>query len=240
MDMSSIMESFDWVIFTQTLFANIILSGDNAVLIGLAAAGLPEAQRGKVIMFGMVAAAVLRIIFSIFALLLLEIPGLVLIGGLLLLWIAWGFFKDLREQAAKEEDEAAGKTSAEPAAPRSLGQALRTIVIADVSMSLDNVLAVAGIARDNLPMLIIGLFVSIILMGVAATLIARLLERFKWIAYLGVALIAWIGLEMCWEGGWELYQWVRGEEFHHSGLQHPAPADLPVQLAFAPLPDRAA
>jgi YjbE family integral membrane protein len=213
MDIASLIESFDWAIFTKTLFANIILSGDNAVLIGLAAAGLPEQQRAKVIMFGMVAAAVLRIIFSIFALYLLEIPGLVLIGGLLLLWIAWGFYKDLRAEA---QHEAGAGSHGEAAAPRSLGNALRTIIIADVSMSLDNVLAVAGIARGNLPMLIIGLFVSILLMGVAATLIARLLERFKWIAYAGVALIAWIGLEMCWEGGHELLRWMQGEAIHHA------------------------
>ena len=231
MDMSSLIEAFDWAIFSKTLFANIILSGDNAVLIGLAAAGLPEKQRAKAIMFGMVAAAVLRIIFSIFALLLLEIPGLVLIGGLLLLWIAWGFYKDLRAEAQKEEDEAAGKHT-EEVAPRTLGQALRTIIIADVSMSLDNVLAVAGIARDNLTMLIIGLFVSIILMGVAATLIAKLLERFKWIAYAGVALIAWIGIEMCWEGGWELKEWILGEEFHHAALVPAPETPLPGGLAL--------
>ena len=236
MDISSLIESFDWAIFSKTLFANMILSGDNAVLIGLAAAGLPEQQRGKVIMFGMVAAAVLRIIFSIFALFLLEIPGLVFVGGLLLLWIAWGFYKDLRAEAQKEAGEAAGH-HAEEAAPRTLGQALRTIIIADVSMSLDNVLAVAGIARSNLPMLIIGLFVSIILMGVAATLIARLLERFKWIAYAGVALIAWIGLEMCWEGGWQLKQWIIGEEFHHAALVPPPAASLPEGLALGRLVD---
>lgn len=227
MDINSLIEAFDWAIFSKTLFANIILSGDNAVLIGLAAAGLPETQRGKVIMFGMVAAAVLRILFSIFALYLLEIPGLVLIGGLLLLWIAWGFYKDLRAEAAEEEAAAAAGLPHAEHAPRSLGAALRTIIIADVSMSLDNVLAVAGIARGNLPMLIVGLFVSILLMGVAATLIARLLERFKWIAYAGVALIAWIGLEMCWEGGWELLHWIRGEEFHHAASAPSSPAAAP-------------
>ncbi len=215
MDWNSIVANFDWVIFTQTMFANVILSGDNAVLIGLAAAGLPEHQRAKAIMFGMVAAAVLRIIFSIFALYLLEIPGLVLIGGLLLLWIAYGFFKDLR---AEDASHAAGSHSAPPE-PKTLPQALRTIIIADVSMSLDNVLAVAGIARSNLTMLIIGLFVSILVMGIAATLIAKLLERFKWIAYAGVALIAWIGLEMTWDGGNELLRWSRGEAMRHAALQ---------------------
>lgn len=226
MDWSSIAANFDWVIFTETLFANIVLSGDNAVLIGLAAAGLPETQRPKAIMFGMVAAAVLRIIFSIFALYLLEIPGLVLIGGLLLLWIAYGFYKDLRaEQAA----HAAGSHTAPPE-PKTLSQALRTIVVADVSMSLDNVLAVAGIARNNLTMLIIGLFVSILVMGVAASLIAKLLERFQWIAYAGVALIAWIGLEMTWDGGNELLRWTRGEEMRHGALQQRPALALPARL----------
>jgi YjbE family integral membrane protein len=217
MDLNTLIASFDWVIFSQTLFANIILSGDNAVLIGLAAAGLPPEQRSKAIMFGMVAAAVLRVIFSIFALYLLEIPGLILLGGLLLLWIAYGFFKDLRA----EEKAGADGHGAEPE-HKTLTQALRTIIIADVSMSLDNVLAVAGIARGNLPMLVIGLFVSILLMGIAASLIARLLEKFKWIAYAGVALIAWIGVEMAWEGGHELYAWTKGEARHSALQQVPA------------------
>jgi len=154
MDFSSILDNFNLATFGQITCANTVLSGDNAVLIGLAAAGLPAAQRSRAILFGMIFATVLRVIFSIFAVYLLEVPGLLLIGGLLLLWIAYGFFKELHEEKAEEddpeghEDGAGGKTMA---------QALKQIVIADVSMSLDNVLAIAGIARGNMPMLILGL-----------------------------------------------------------------------------------
>ncbi|MCA3277839.1 MAG: YjbE family putative metal transport protein [Roseomonas sp.] len=213
MDFSSILENFNLATFGQIMFANIVLSGDNAVLIGLAAAGLPAAQRSRAILFGMIFATVLRVIFSIFAVYLLEVPGLLLIGGLLLLWIAYGFFKELREEKAEEddpeghEDGAGGKTMA---------SALKQIVIADVSMSLDNVLAIAGIARGNLPMLILGLGVSIILMGVAASIIARLLARFRWIAYAGVALIAWIGIEMTYEGAHQLYAYLTGAGHGHA------------------------
>ncbi|MFM7415073.1 MAG: YjbE family putative metal transport protein, partial [Alphaproteobacteria bacterium] len=146
MDFSSILDNFNLATFGKIMFANTVLSGDNAVLIGLAAAGLPAAQRSRAILFGMIFATVLRVIFSIFAVYLLEVPGLLLIGGLLLLWIAYGFFKELHEEKAEEddpeghEDGAGGKTMA---------QALKQIVIADVSMSLDNVLAIAGIARGN-------------------------------------------------------------------------------------------
>jgi hypothetical protein len=194
MDLSTIAQSFNWLLLTEILGVNIILSGDNAVLIALAAAGLPAEQRAKAIMFGMVLAVVLRIVLSIVAVQLLAIPGLLLVGGLLLLWIAFTFFRELRQQ---EQDEEAGTEHQHEV--KTMATALRQIVIADVSMSLDNVLAVAGAAHGNMPMLVLGLVISILLMGVAATLISRLLERYKWIAYLGVALIVWIGLTMVYE-----------------------------------------
>lgn len=213
MDFSTILENFNLATFGQIMFANIVLSGDNAVLIGLAAAGLPAAQRSRAILFGMIFATVLRVIFSIFAVYLLEVPGLMLIGGLLLLWIAYGFFKELREEKAEEEDPEGHEDGA---GGKTMAQALKQIVIADVSMSLDNVLAIAGIARGNLPMLILGLGVSIILMGVAASIIARLLARFRWIAYAGVALIAWIGIEMTYEGAHQLYAYLTGSGHGHA------------------------
>ncbi|MCA3377649.1 MAG: YjbE family putative metal transport protein [Roseomonas sp.] len=213
MDFSTILENFNLATFGQIMFANIVLSGDNAVLIGLAAAGLPAAQRSRAILFGMIFATVLRVIFSIFAVYLLEVPGLMLIGGLLLLWIAYGFFKELREEKAEEEDPEGHEDGA---GGKTMAQALKQIVIADVSMSLDNVLAIAGIARGNLPMLILGLGVSIILMGVAASIIARLLARFRWIAYAGVALIAWIGIEMTYEGAHQLYGYLTGSGHGHA------------------------
>ena len=218
MDFSTVLESFNLATFGQIMFANIVLSGDNAVLIGLAAAGLPAAQRSRAILFGMIFATVLRVIFSVFAVYLLEVPGLLLIGGLLLLWIAYGFFKELRDEKAEEEDP---EGHDDGIGGKSMMQALKQIVIADVSMSLDNVLAIAGIARGNLPMLILGLGVSIILMGVAASIIARLLARFRWIAYAGVALIAWIGIEMTYEGAHQLYAYLTGAGHGHAEMLSP-------------------
>ena len=199
MDFSSIAESWNWLLLVQILGVNIVLSGDNAVLIALAAAGLPAEQRGKAIMFGMVLAVVLRIILSLLAVQLLAIPGLLLVGGLVLLWIAYSFFKELRHE---DKTDAEGQSA--PHEVKTMATALRQIVIADVSMSLDNVLAVAGAAVGNTPMLIVGLVISILLMGVAATLISKLLERYRWIAYVGVALIVWIGLKMVYEDGHRL------------------------------------
>ncbi|MBR0654712.1 YjbE family putative metal transport protein [Plastoroseomonas arctica] len=194
MDLNALWESWNWFTLTEILGVNIILSGDNAVLIALAAAGLPAAQRQKAIMIGMVLAVVLRIILSLAAVQLLAIPGLLMVGGLLLLWIAYGFFKELRT-----EDKANEAGTHTPHEVKTMAVALRQIVIADVSMSLDNVLAVAGAAHGNTPMLILGLIISILLMGLAATLISKLLERYRWIAYVGVALIVWIGLKMIYE-----------------------------------------
>jgi YjbE family integral membrane protein len=180
--------------FLEILWLNIILSGDNAVVIGLAAAGLPERMRAKAVLFGIVAAAVLRIIFSIFATFLLTLWWIDIVGGLALLYIAWGFYKELRGHGdgdGEDQGEAKEKT---------LLQALWQIIIADVSMSLDNVLAVAAVARNNLPMLVAGLLISIVLMGVLGGFLAKLLDRYKIIAWVGLALIAWIGIELLWEG----------------------------------------
>lgn len=180
----------------QIMWLNIILSGDNAVVIGLAAAGLPEAQRNKAVMFGIIAAAVLRIVFSIFASFLLALWWVDIVGGLALLYIAFTFLRELlhkKGEAGIEDGE--GKVE-----QKSLMAALWQIVIADVSMSLDNVLAVAAVARANFTLLVVGLGISIVMMGVLGTFLARILDRFKIIAYIGVALIAWIGLELLWEG----------------------------------------
>ncbi len=222
MDVSSFAESWNWLLLGQILGVNIILSGDNAVLIALAAAGLPAEQRGKAIMFGMVLAVVLRIFLSLAAVQLLAVPGLLLVGGLVLLWIAYGFFKELRSE---DKADAAGDHA--PHETKTMGTALRQIVIADVSMSLDNVLAVAGAAVGNMPMLIVGLVISILLMGVAATLISKLLERFRWIAYLGVALIVWIGLKMVFEDGHRLLEMYGGD---HAALER-SPALVTRALA---------
>ena len=199
MDFNSIAESWNWLLLLQILGVNIVLSGDNAVLIALAAAGLPAEQRAKAIMFGMVLAVVLRIVLSLLAVQLLAVPGLLLAGGLVLLWIAYSFFKELRDE---DKTDAEGHQVVHET--KTMATALRQIVIADASMSLDNVLAVAGAAVGNTPMLIVGLVISILLMGVAATLISKLLVRYRWIAYVGVALIVWIGLKMVFEDGHRL------------------------------------
>jgi YjbE family integral membrane protein len=227
MDMTSLMASFNWFTLTEILGVNIILSGDNAVLIALAAAGLPAEQRPKAIMFGMVLAVVLRIVLSLAAVQLLAVPGLLLVGGLLLLWIAFGFFRELRA-----EDKVDESGHHEPAEVKTMATALRQIVVADVSMSLDNVLAVAGAAHGNMPMLVLGLVISILLMGLAATLISRLLERYRWIAYVGVALIVWIGFKMIYEDVHRLG--LLGGE-HAALQQRPALVAAPSTSLVGPL-----
>ena len=193
------------------IIIDLVLAGDNAVVVGMAAAGLPSDVRKKAIIFGIGAAALLRIIFAVFTAELLNVIGLVLAGGLLLLWVCWKLWRELRSGrhsvAALDNDADDGNPYGIPGGggmgtgPRkTLGQALTQIVVADVSMSLDNVLAVAGTARHHLWVLAVGLALSVALMGIAATLIARLLHRFRWISYLGLILIAWVALAMIWDG----------------------------------------
>jgi YjbE family integral membrane protein len=180
----------------QIIWLNAILSGDNAIVIGIAAAGLPPEQRGRAVLFGVVAAAVLRIIFSFGATWLLSLWWVDIVGGAALLYIAWGFFGELgAEQKSHDEAALAGHTEV-----KTLAVALRQIIIADVSMSLDNVLAVAAVARDNLTLLAVGLMVSIVMMGLLGSFLANLIERFRVIAYVGVALIVYIGLKLLIEG----------------------------------------
>lgn len=219
MDLASIFAGdWNWLVLTEILGVNIVLSGDNAILIAVAAAGLPAEQRGRAILFGMVLAVVLRIGLSIVAVQLLAIPGVLLAGGLLLLWIAYGFFRELRAEDA--EEKAAGHPIEH--ATKSMATALRQIVIADISMSLDNVLAVAGAARGNMLMLTVGLGISILLMGVAATLISKLIQRFRWIAYVGVALIVWIAVRMIWEDSERLLGHAEPHAALLAPLQHAA------------------
>jgi len=193
------------------IIIDLVLAGDNAVVVGMAAAGLASDVRKKAIVFGIGAAALLRIIFAIFTAELLSVIGLVLAGGLLLLWVCWKLWRELRSGglnvAPLDNDAVDANPYGTPGGggmgtgPRkTLGQALTQIVVADVSMSLDNVLAVAGTARHHLWVLVVGLALSVALMGIAATLIARLLHRFRWISYLGLILIAWVAIAMIWEG----------------------------------------
>jgi len=178
----------------EIMWLNIILSGDNAVVIGLAAAGLPPGQRSRAVLFGVIAAAVLRIVFSLLAQQLLALWWIDILGGLALLYIAWNFLKELRSAEREEAVEGAAHHD------KTLMAALWQIILADVSMSLDNVLAVAAVARGNMTLLVVGLGISIVMMGLLGGLLARILDRYRWIAYLGVALIAYIGAQLLWEG----------------------------------------
>lgn len=181
--------------YLQIIFIDVVLSGDNVVVIGMAAAGLAPELRRKAILTGIVAATAIRIVFALAATQLLAITGLLLAGGLLLLWVCWKMYSELREPEPEASDDATS-------APRgkTLGQAVFQIVLADISMSLDNVLAVAGAAREHLSALVFGLVLSVVLMGVAASLIARLLSRYRWIAWIGLAIIAYVALRMVYEG----------------------------------------
>jgi YjbE family integral membrane protein len=196
----------DWLIpLAQVLFIDVVLAGDNAIIVGMAAAGLPPDQRRKAILWGIGAATVMRIGFAAIATQLLAIVGVTLAGGLLLLWVCWKMFLELRGSAV-----AAHGAQGETAQPKTLGQAILQILLADVSMSLDNVLAVAGAAKDHLEVLVIGLAISVVLMGIAASLIARLLEKHRWIAWLGLAVILYVAGNMIWEGTHEVAGHVPG------------------------------
>jgi YjbE family integral membrane protein len=201
--------------FFQVVMIDIVLAGDNAIVIGLAAAGLPREQRSRAILVGIIAATVLRIAFAAVTTQLLKIIGLLLAGGLLLLWVSWKMWRELRESRHSEEFEAVGPQSdgdrnendaCGGGVPRkTFAAAAWQIVLADVSMSLDNVLAVAGAAREHPGVLIVGLALSIALMGVAASFIARLLNRYRWIAYVGLAIIVYVAFEMIYRGALELW-----------------------------------
>jgi YjbE family integral membrane protein len=189
----------------QVVLIDLVLAGDNAIVIGLAAAGLPQAQRGKAILIGIVAATMLRILFAGLATQILQIVGLLLAGGILLLWVCWKMWRELRASSAEpmEAKETAGTaagTNAESKPRKTLLEATWQIIVADVSMSLDNVLAVAGAAREHPMVMIFGLALSIAMMGVAASFIARLLQNHRWIAYVGLAVILYIAVEMIFRG----------------------------------------
>jgi len=200
------------MVMLQVVLIDVALAGDNAIVVGMAAAGLPEKQRVKAIAIGMAGAAVLLICFAIMATQLLKIIGLLFVGGLLLLWVCWKMWRELRE--SKEEHDAVEhltRTDADKdgkiggtAQRKTLKQAATQIVLADLSMSLDNVLAVGAAAREHPFVLIFGLSLSIFLMGVAASFIAKLLQKYRWIAYVGLAVILYVALGMIYRGGLDL------------------------------------
>ena len=197
----------------QVVMIDLVLAGDNAIVIGLAAAGLPEDKRKKAILAGILAATALRIGFASVTVQLLQIIGLLLAGGILLLWVCWKMWRELRahqEHQPKFQGLSADVVVAN-SAPRekTLGQAIWQITLADVSMSLDNVLAVAGAAREHPMILIFGLGLSIVLMGFAATFIARILEKHRWVAYVGLLIILYVAFDMCYRGALEVWPAVK-------------------------------
>ena len=201
-DFSNITSPAAFSAFMQVLMIDLILAGDNAIVVGALAAGLPAEQRRKVIMIGIIAALVLRIAFALVVSQLLQIVGLIFAGGVLLLWVAWKFWRELRHGAGESPgspeimgDEASGLHAA-----RSFAGAAWAVAVADVSMSLDNVLAVAGAARDHPGILVVGLVLSVILMGIAANLIARVIERHRWVAYVGLLVILYVAGKMIFDG----------------------------------------
>lgn len=212
----------------QVIGIDLVLAGDNAIVIGLAAAGLPTEQRNRVILVGIIAATVLRIFFALITSWLLSFGGALLIGGgILLLWVCWKMYRELRsghqtEEQAAEEALAGADLNADGAVaggvPRkTFAQAATQIIVADVSMSLDNVLAVAGAAREHPTVLIIGLVLSVALMGLASTFVARIIGKYRWVAYVGVAIILYVSLKMVYDGYLEL---------QHAEVEPPAAAAM--------------
>jgi len=218
------LEGFDFgAIFTaaglaklgQIIIGDLTMAGDNVVIMGSLAAGLPPRERKKVLLFGVTMALVCLIFFAVIATQLLRITGLVFAGGLLLLWVAYNMWRELhpRSTAAVDDPETAAVEG--PPASKTFLQAAIAITVADLSMSLDNVLLVASIARDNPALLVIGLCFSVLFMGFAANYVARLIERYSWLNYIGLAVILWVACSMIYEG------WIGGE--HVLGLRHVLP-----------------
>ena len=200
-DFSNITDPAAFAAVLQVLMIDLVLAGDNAIVVGALAAGLPAEQRKKVILIGVIAALVLRIAFALIVTQLLQIVGLILVGGLLLVWVAWKMWRELRhtgESAGSPEIEGDEHSGIKPA--KSFAAAAWAVAIADVSMSLDNVLAVAGAARDHPGILIVGLIFAVGLMGLAANVIAKYIERYRWIAYVGLAVIVYVAGKMIYDG----------------------------------------
>ena len=195
---------FDLQAFISVIIIDLVMSGDNAIIIGLAAAGLAPRLKRRAIFYGIIGATVLRILFASITYQLLSIIGLLLAGGILLLWVAYKMWREIR-LGLTEQPEVAGAEAEAARQGKTLRSAITSIVIADVSMSLDNVLAVAGAAHEYPGMLVFGLVLSIALMAFAATLIANLLEKYRWLAYAGLAVVAYVALHMIWRGGQEVY-----------------------------------
>lgn len=197
----------EWVLdVSQIIIADIVLSGDNALIIGMAASAVPEESRKKVIFIGLMAAAVLRVLFALVASYLISIPGLLLLGGLLLFWVCWKFYGDIKEFSSSNEDK---EKVQKDVSGKGIKAALITIIIADVSMSLDNVIAITAIARDNKTLLILGIAFAILIMALFATAIVKLLTKFKWLSYLGLIFLIYLSSKMTFDGWLQLYPFLQ-------------------------------
>jgi len=191
---------FDVAALIQVILIDLALAGDNAIAVGLAASALPAAQQRRVIFFGVALALALRVAFALATVQLLQIKGLLLAGGVLLLWVAYRMWRDISAHQSLQAAQAAAEEYTEHHPPATtFGRALLSIVIADVSMSLDNVLAVAGVSRHAPEIMAFGLVLSVLLMGVAASVIAGIIQRFRWIATVGVVVIVFAAVRMIWE-----------------------------------------
>jgi YjbE family integral membrane protein len=180
----------------QVILVDLVLAGDNVIVIGLAASAFPSELRRRIIIFGLVFAAVARISFTAIAAELLQFSGIMLVGGLLLLWVCWSLWRDLSEK--KQFRDSSKSISKAP--PASISRAALQIVVADLSMSLDNILAVAAIARERVFVLVVGLALSIALMAISAEFVSKILIRYQWVAFLGMAVIVYVALSMIWIG----------------------------------------
>ena len=197
----------DWVLdVSQIIIADIVLSGDNALIIGMAASAVPEESRKKVIFIGLMAAAVLRVLFALVASYLISIPGLLLLGGILLFWVCWKFYGHINEFSSSDEDK---DKLQKDVSGKGMKAALITIIIADVSMSLDNVIAITAIARDNKTLLILGIAFAILIMALFATAIVKLLTKFKWLSYLGLIFLVYLSSKMTFDGWLQLYPFIQ-------------------------------
>ena len=202
-DFSNLNTPSAWSALGTVILLDLVLAGDNAIVVGALAAGLPADQRKKVIFIGVIAALVLRVVFALMVNLLMGVVGLVFVGGLLLMWIAWKMYRDVTRSEATESPgspEIAGDENSGIPAAKSFAAAAWAVAVADVSMSLDNVLAVAGAAKDHPGIMIVGLIFAVALMGIAANIIAQYIERYRWIAWLGMIVIVYVAGKMIYEG----------------------------------------
>jgi YjbE family integral membrane protein len=194
----------------QVILIDIVLAGDNALVIGMVAARVPKANRARVIFWALVVAVVLRIILALITATILQVIGLMFAGGLLLLWVSWRLYREIRHSEQKQIDlqrirRPGDEEPDDLEGALTIRKAIVQVAVADLSMSLDNVLAVAGAAMNHVWVLTVGLLLSIALMGVAAAMIANLLQRYPWISYAGLIIVLYVAVRMIWIGGWEIY-----------------------------------